>query len=51
MPAHPPSRAAAEARYSGLRLTALVRAGGLFAPAIAPTPVSFAAITAVALDA
>lgn len=51
MPAHPPSRAAAEARYSGLRLAALVRAGDLFAPAIAPTPVSFATITAAALDA
>ncbi len=51
MPAHPSSRAAAEARYSGLRLAALVRAGDLFAPAIAPVPASFATITAATLDA
>lgn len=51
MPARLPSRAAAEARYSGLRQAALVRAGDLFAPAIAPTPVSFATITAATLDA
>ena len=51
MPAHPPSRAAAEARYSGLRLAALVRAAELFKPAVAPTPVRFATITAATLDA
>lgn len=51
MPAHPPSKAAAEARYSGLRLAALVRAAELFEPAVAPAPVRFATITAATLDA
>ncbi len=51
MPAHLPRRAAAEARYSGLRLAALARAGDIFAPSSAPTPVRFATIAAAALDA
>ncbi len=44
MPAHQPSSTIAEARYSGLRLAALVRAGGLFEPTLVPVPVRFAAI-------
>jgi len=51
MPAYPPSKAAAEARYSGLRLAALVRAAELFEPAVAPAPFRFATITAATLDA
>lgn len=51
MPAHLTGRAAAEARYSGLRLAALVRAAELFEPAVAPALVRFAAITAATLNA
>lgn len=51
MPAHPSRRAAAEARYSELRLAALARAGDMFVPSSAPTPVRFATIAAAALDA
>lgn len=51
MPAHPPNRAATEARYSGYRAVALARADALFAPSISPTPVRFGTITALALDA
>ena len=49
MPPRPPGRAAAEARYSGLRLAALVWAAELFEPAVAPVPVRFAAITGATL--
>ena len=51
MPAHPPSRAAAEARCSSLRLAALIRAAKLFKPAVAPAPVRFATITAATPNA
>lgn len=44
------SKAAAEARYSGLRLAALGQASGLFVPFIAPVPVHLSTITATALD-
>ncbi len=50
MPPYPPTKAAAEARYNGLRLAALSRAAALFAPTIAPVPVRLGTITAVALD-
>ena len=49
MSGQPASRAAAEARYGGYRLAALVQAETLFAQFVAPTPVRLSTITAVAL--
>ena len=51
MPTRPPSRAAAEARFGGLRSAALARTEELFGPSIAPNSIRFTTITSATLGA
>ena len=51
MPPLPPSRAAAERRYAGLRSAALGQASDVFAHSIAPIPARLSTINNTTLDA